>query len=205
MRPILVSAGMRFGFLTVVREAMPRDRNRKFICRCDCGQERKVHLSALRHGLTTSCGHVRADKARARYTHGETRGGRSTPEYTAWGSMITRCENPNVHNYASYGGRGVRVCSAWRGDFAAFLAHVGRRPSPRHSIDRIDNDGNYEPGNVRWATTAQQNRNQRDNLFVEVEGRRVLLKDAAETSGVPLTTARRRLSRGLPIEEVLSP
>jgi hypothetical protein len=119
--------------------------------------------------------------------------------------MITRCENPNVHNYASYGGRGVRVCSAWRGDFAAFLAHVGRRPSPQHSIDRIDNDGNYEPGNVRWATTAQQNRNQRDNLFVEVEGRRVLLKDAAETSGVPLTTARRRLSRGLPIEEVLSP
>ncbi len=82
-------------------------------------------------------------------------------EYRAWYQMIYRCTNPKFPQWKDYGGRGISVCAEWRNSFTAFFEHVGPRPSPQHSFDRIDNDGNYEPGNVRWATRSQQNSNQR--------------------------------------------
>jgi hypothetical protein len=90
-----------------------------------------------------------------RRTHGMS----STPEYFAWAAMLSRCHNPANPRYDDYGGRGITVCDRWRADFAAFLADVGRRPSPAHSLDRIDNDRGYEPGNCRWATAYVQARN----------------------------------------------
>jgi hypothetical protein len=93
--------------------------------------------------------------------HGDTRARRRAPEYRYWQDMKRRCLNPNAHNYGHYGARGISVCPEWVNDYEAFLAHVGRRPSPEHSLDRIDNDRGYEPGNVRWGTKAEQANNRR--------------------------------------------
>jgi len=93
--------------------------------------------------------------------HGEARRAQRTAEYVCWRAIKARCGNPKSEDYELYGARGIRICDEWRNDFGAFLAHVGRRPSSKHSIDRIDNNGNYEPGNVRWATPKEQRDNQR--------------------------------------------
>lgn len=106
-----------------------------------------------------------AEPTRSYVKHGDTRRiGRkviTTPEYAAWHSMLSRCTNPNVKKYPLYGGLGIRVCDEWSHDYAAFLEHIGRRPGPEYSLDRINPFGNYEPGNVRWATLSTQNRNRR--------------------------------------------
>jgi hypothetical protein len=97
--------------------------------------------------------------------HGEARhNANKTPEYRTWGEIIQRCENPKRVNFKFYGGRGIKMCDEWRQSFPTFLAHVGRRPSPQHSIDRIDSNGNYEPGNVRWATVSEQIKNRRPRV-----------------------------------------
>lgn len=106
-----------------------------------------------------------------------------TKEYSVWASMIGRCENPNDRKYDLYGGRGICVAPQWRADFAVFIRDMGRRPSDQHSLDRIDPNGNYEPGNVRWATTVQQNRNLRTVLRVNYRGSEMPLPDAIDLSG----------------------
>lgn len=120
--------------------------------------------------------------------------------------MRQRCENPRDRKYPEYGGRGITVCQSWRESYAAFLADVGRRPSPRHSLDRWpDNDGNYEPGNVRWAMPSQQVRNRRVTLKVNFQGREMPLADACELTGVSYSTAITRLRRGATAEDALVP
>lgn len=84
-----------------------------------------------------------------------------TPEYSAWRAMLLRCNNPNNHNYHNYGGRGIKVCDEWQDSFTNFYKHIGKKPNKTLTLDRIDNDGNYEPGNVHWATRTEQNRNRR--------------------------------------------
>lgn len=117
---------------------------------------------SLRSGHTQSCGCYFLEVCHERnLTHGATREGRFSPEYQSWVGMIARCENPRKQHWAHYGGRGIRVCARWRKSFEAFFADMGRKPAPNHSIDRIDVDGNYEPGNCRWATQAEQIKNRR--------------------------------------------
>jgi hypothetical protein len=120
--------------------------------------------SALRSGNTKSCGCLRRELGRAHgiasKRHGEGASGRETPEYRAWAAMLCRCRNPRHKSYADYGGRGVTVCERWRA-YENFLADMGRRPDRFHSLDRINNAGNYEPGNCRWATWEEQNTNRR--------------------------------------------
>jgi len=96
-----------------------------------------------------------------KYRHGSARKGKITPEFAAWCAAKDRCSNPNNDHYCYYGGRGIRMAGEWLNDFAAFLAHIGPKPSPELSLDRIDVDGHYEPGNVRWATSSEQRLNQR--------------------------------------------
>lgn len=163
MKAIAIEAGDRFGRLVVVRE-MPRAGARRVMeCLCDCGTRKAVKVGLLRKG-TQSCGCFRSEKTaergRAFRTHGEA--ANRTPEYAAWQSMIRRCTGVNGPKYHLYGGRGISVCDRWRDSYEAFLADVGRRPGSGYSLDRIDANGNYEPGNVRWADIYTQNRNRRD-------------------------------------------
>lgn len=147
--------GKRFGRL-VVREIKERKSPIYWVCNCDCGGTNIVQGGHLKNGNVKSCGciakEVTSDKS---IKHGKS----GTVEYKTWQQMKERCLNPTGKDFPKYGGRGITVCDAWKNSFEDFLAHVGTRPNGCKSLDRINNDGNYEPGNVRWATQAQQSRN----------------------------------------------
>lgn len=152
-------AGQRFGRLVALTYSHSDEGGRAhWLCRCDCGVARTVRGKDL--GKQTSCGCQRREQARSlKLTHGQ----RWTQLYTCWLNMSDRCNNPNNKRFKDYGGRGIKICDHWR-SFANFLADIlaaiGERP-PGMTLDRIDNNGNYEPGNVRWATMKQQRANQR--------------------------------------------
>ncbi len=127
-------------------------------------------------------------------------------EYGVWLAMRARCNNPKSRAYRNYGGRGIRVWPEWdRSDgFTAFIAHVGPRPGDEFTIERIDNDRGYEPGNVRWATRLEQSRNCRDTVFVEVRGERRTLQDVARECGIKPQTLASRIDRGMLVEEAMA-
>lgn len=158
----------RFGKLTVVGDARASNHQRRVWVRCDCGSpEKAVVLAQLRRGSTTSCGcYHRAIRLHGLSTrHGDSRHGAVAAEYRCWEGMKKRCLNPNSAHFRHYGGRGIKVCDRWLNSYENFLADLGRRPSPKHSLDRVDVDGNYEPDNCRWATHSQQMKNRRPFSF----------------------------------------
>jgi hypothetical protein len=158
-RPPIDLKEQRFGRLRVIRrKPLSSGHGVLWVCRCDCGRRVAVLSFDLRAGKTRSCGCLRREVARATFT---THGLSDTPEYRAWAGAVKRCENPASKDFALYGGRGITVAADWRHDFAAFYRDIGPRPGPGHSLDRIDVNGNYKPGNVRWATPHQQRVNQR--------------------------------------------
>lgn len=149
--------GQRFARLVVVGRLASRGGSSRWLCRCDCGEERAVAGSNLRNGNSKSCGCLRVDKAKANRTHGMAK----TLPHKCWVSIKQRCFNPANPSYRNYGGRGITMCDEWAASFEAFYAYVGDCPGPGLSLDRINNDGNYEPGNVRWANGSTQMLNRR--------------------------------------------
>lgn len=157
-------AGRRFGALQVTAYDRHQDRKWHFWrCQCDCGALVAVRQDSLLRGGSRSCGCLVPQSVAVRSTtHGRTRGSTkfSCPTYRSWHSMKQRCLDPNHENYPRYGGMGVKVSDRWRHSFENFVADLGERPLG-HTLDRVDPDGNYEPGNVRWADAVTQNNNQR--------------------------------------------
>ena len=175
--------GVRFGRLLVLEAAgtTPR-RQALWRCVCDCGKETVPTGDKLRRGTTQSCGCLRNEVTSTRLKkHGCT----DTPLYGIWCGMLARCYSRTHHAYRLYGARGITVCERWH-TFANFMADMGSRPSPNHSIDRINSRGNYEPGNCRWATRAEQATNtSRVRRFLLLDGSSLCCSEVARYLAMP--------------------
>ncbi len=192
--------GKIFGRLTVLYSLGSRKHGGvEWLCQCDCRNHTVALTRNLMSGNSKSCGcHKTGNHGRT--THGLSR----TREHLIWRKMVHRCTKTDADNYQDYGGRGIAVCERWK-DFANFFADMGQAPSLKHSLDRINNDGNYEPGNVRWATMKEQNRNQRDTVYVEYRGDRRKLIELAEEAGIaPYVLYGRVITSGWSVEKALS-
>lgn len=198
----LLGGVTRFGMLTFVAETTPAGVMRRGLFRCDCGTEKPMGLHHIKHGRTVSCGCEAARRAASRFTkHGAYR----TPAYKSWNAMMQRCHNEANESYPEYGGRGIRVCPEWHGaqGYHRFIAYVGERPRG-HTIDRIDNNLGYQPGNVRWATVKAQQNNRRVSKPITFNGETMNARDWAARLGMGKNTVSERLRAGWTIERALT-
>lgn len=193
--------GRQFGRLTAVEYVgMNRKRGAIWRCRCICGTIKEVVAVDLSTGNTKSCGCISQENLADRnHRHGMS----GTPEYLCWQHMLRRCRDPKTNHFHRYGGRGITVCERWM-SFENFFADMGRKPSPGHQIDRIDNDGNYEPTNCRWVTRKEQARNRYTNTFLEWGGLRLTLAEWGERTGINATILSDRLTYGWTVSEILT-
>jgi hypothetical protein len=160
--PLNDLTGKTFGRLTVIRVGMRKAGKVYWLCNCECGKTKNISSINLTKGRASSCGCFRTVLlTEATTKHGHTANWKRSSEYMAWCSMKYRCNNPNNKRYADYGGRGIKVCDRWMDSFENFLSDMGTKPSKAHSLDRINNNGDYTPFNCRWATAVEQNRNKR--------------------------------------------
>ena len=196
--------GQRFGRLLVLRPShTDKWQNWHWLCLCDCGASHTVQTGCLRRGISRSCGCLQREEVRGN-KHGQTHGMSNSPEYKSWVSMGVRCFNKTTDYYHNYGGRGITVCPEWRESFEAFYRDMGPRLSLGHTIDRIDNDGNYEPGNCRWATRKQQSRNTRQLHILTFNNESHCITEWAKRTGMNYLTLVSRIRRGWATERALT-
>jgi hypothetical protein len=198
--PVIEMEGKTFGLLTVLCREGTYRKFAAWRCRCTCGVEVVVSGQHLRRGERKACarnGHFWASQSRPGLIK------QYPSEYKSWCQMRGRCRNKRHHKYKDYGKRGIKVCERWN-SFQNFIADMKRKPTPKHTIEREDVNGNYEPDNCRWATPAEQRRNQRRSVYVEVEGVKVLLMDVADKLGLNRQMVYGRLKNGWSLESALS-
>lgn len=193
--------GKTFGLWTVISFAGSANRKYMWNCTCVCGRSGRVASSCLICGSSTNCGCVRKVKLGLLKTK---HGMEKKPEYQTWKAMKARCMYQRHASYKNYGGRGISVCERWRNDFAAFYFDIGPRPSPQHSVERRDNDGNYEPSNCYWATTAEQQANKRDNHRITYNGQTNTLSQWSQITGLDQRRIGHRIKAGWTIERALT-
>lgn len=195
--------GKKFGKITVEKFSHIGKNYEKFWeCICDCGLRKKIIGSHLVTGHTKSCGCLLKDFPPT-LLHGQCKKNNTTDEYTAWIRLKDRVTNPNNDHFNRYGGRGIKCCDRWMNNYENFFADMGKRPSSLHSIDRIDNDGDYTPENCRWATKKEQARSRCSSRFIEHAGQNKTLAEWAEGAGMDLRALWQRLKRGWGMEKSL--
>lgn len=190
-RPITYLNGMIFGDLEVI-EVSDRDKwnNMMYNCKCKCGNYKVIRASDLTRGHTTSCGCKISKANKSRSTHNKT----NTRLYRIWAGMKTRCHNDNDKGYINYGGRGIKICNEWSDDFEKFYSWaITHGYKSNLSIDRINNDGNYEPNNCRWVTSEVQGNNKSNNKYITYNGQTKSIMDWAEIIKIPYPTLWNRL------------
>lgn len=192
---VTIPIGTRFGKLVVVAFHGKTPRGRRWECRCDCGRTVLQSVKNLNYGVQ-SCG---CRQREIFTTHGKSK----HPAYQIWKHMLSRCLDPRDHSYPNYGGRGITVDPAWM-RLARFVEDMGPRPSLDHTLERIDNNGPYAPGNCRWATRTEQALNRRSNRLLTLNGRTLHLSEWADALGVNESTIRSRLTRGWSVERALT-
>lgn len=202
-RPIIDLTNKKFGRLTVIRRGANRNSCPRWWCLCECGAGVLVGGASIRHGKIKSCGCYRKTM---RVTHGHTCciGGKKTARHKTWhvwNNMLERCKNPNNKAWGNYGGRGITVCLRWE-IFENFLEDMGES-LPKMHLDRINNDGNYEPGNCRWITHKENCRNKTDSTYLTIKGVRAHTRLWSELSGTHPDTIRYRRKQGWPHEDVV--
>ena len=184
---------------------------RKFaLYRCECGKEKPVCIYSVTNGTSRSCGCLvkhPSGKEHPMYKHGQCMKENRTKEWRAWNAMIRRCTYPSMDDYPRYGGAGITVCKRWKGKdgFIHFLSDVGKSPTPKHSLDRIKNEGNYEPRNVKWSTASEQVLNSKKARFIIFNGQTHNISKWAEITSIERRVIQSRLDvLGWPIEKALT-
>lgn len=196
--------GKRFGRLLVIERSHMKCRTFHWLCQCDCGRVTHVPAARLKNGRTKSCGCLRTELFVKRSTkHGHAKNYKRSPTLGTWDNMLKRCLDTDNHAYNDYGGRGIKVCDRWL-KFENFLEDMGEKPDPSLQLERIDNDGHYEPGNCEWATRAAQSRNRRSNHRIPFNGKLETVTDVADMIGMNrMTLFNRILTRGWSVERAI--
>lgn len=198
--PLHIEEGQRFGRLTIIKEIPARNHKRRFLCKCDCGEEKVIALKLLTQGEAKSCGCKKRDHLISMtYKHGYAR----ERLYITWQAIKQRCLNPNNPNFHHYGGRGIKICDEWM-DYLEFRRwSLSAGYTDYLTIERIDVHGGYNPGNCTWIPKEKQVCNTRSTRWVDIGGRRMNFKDAAELMGINYDTAYRRVSKGWTNEDAI--
>ena len=192
-------SNQRFGRVLVHARLENKGKHVMWQCACDCGASLTVSSTHLRSGHTQSCGCLRNEATAARNVESAMHGMWGTPEWNSWAGMNGRCHTPTDRKYALYGGRGITVCDEWRASFQSFYDHIGPRPSDDYTVDRIDSNKGYEPGNVRWATAETQNNNRRSNVVIVIGGVRKTAAQVSREFGITYRAAIYRITHGKPL------
>lgn len=197
--------GQVFGKLTVLQFAGVQKEQSRWLCQCECGSLKIYRGDLIRCGRSKSCGCVGISQLAEMATkHGHASDSATSSEYKSWEAMRGRCLNPRHKKFSYYGGRGIKVCDRWD-DFQKFLDDMGPKPSPKHSIDRIDVNGDYEPENCRWADKKTQENNRRNNRKVCFRGQLLTAAEIAGMTGINYNTLRKRIKLGYSEERLAEP
>ena len=184
--------GHRFGRLVVLSEGPKRGHHRMVHCACDCGGSKTAYVCNLRSGYTQSCGCFQREQLREALVQHDLS---ASCEYRIWRTMLARCYNARCKAYAGYGRRGIKVCERWQ-EFPNFYTDMGPRPTGQHTIERVNNDGDYEPTNCKWATQVEQANNRRSSRFVTQNGERKTIAEWTRVLGVGRTALQTHIARG---------